>query len=242
MPQRKHALHPQSDTLVMTSSPPSWAPLAEITCRSQQAWAEKHGYDYYADVSDLRDRELKSGNMIGIAGFVKFDLFMHFLPKYKRVIWLDADLVVTNYEMTWENIMWDLPEGQFGERKYDVTLPFDFNGINATVIGMHSTPRTIDFAWAVNNTGRKFFLGHDWKEMESMRYFGMTPPYLDLLGYMSVQRLCALHPGAYLPYVPEAVTKKYEWDETSFSIHLSALPLDRRIELAQEYAAKCALD
>lgn len=235
--QRRRLLHPSSTTLVISSSPPAWKHLAEITYASHKAWADAKGYDYYGDVSDLMDNyynwHTKTMERRGIAGFVKFDLFLHFLPKYSRVIWLDADLVVTNPKY----LVLDLQETCADGHK-DVLLPYDFNGINATVIIIESTPETMAFAWAVNNTARKFFLGHDWKEMEGMRYFQMTPPHDRLISWTSAKDLCALHPGAYLPYVPEIVTKPYEWEPGCFSIHLSALPLDRRIELAREYAAK----
>ncbi len=235
---------PGSSTLVMTSYPDKWRDLAAITCASHKAWADRHGYDYYAWNSDLSDAYYNplTGLMekLPIKGFVKLDLFLSFLPQYKRVCWLDADMVVTNTAVPVERLMYQQSVQMAPDAATfaPITVPFDFNGHNATVITAQSTDLVFDFFWACNNTGRKLFLKHDWVEMEAMRYFAMTPPYRNILGYHSIKRLCPIHPGAYIPYVPERVTKKYEWEPGDFSIHLSALPLDRRIELAKEYAAK----
>lgn len=218
-------------TLVITSSPPSWSALAEITCRHMKAWCDRHGYTFYADVSDLRDRNPLTGERVAIKGFVKFDLFLHFLPKYDRVIWLDSDMLLTNIEPSIDELTWESPHA--------LILPFEHNAHNATVIIMRSNDLTYDFAWAVNNTGRKLFLGHDWVEMEAMRYFLMTPPYEDLVTYISAKRLCPILHSEYIDAgLPARVSEKYSWEEGDWSLHLSALHINRRIELAQEWSTR----
>jgi hypothetical protein len=56
----------------------------------------------------------------------------------------------------------------------------------------------------------------------------------------SAKELCALHPNAYAP-LPARRTAPYEWAPGDFSVHLAALPLARRIELAREYARRLNL-
>lgn len=236
-------MNPRSSTLVMTSYPRVWQQLADVTCPTHKAWADAIGADYYADCSDLVDSyynpQTGLHERLPIKGFIKLDLFLYYLPQYKRVVWLDADMAVTNTAVPLESLMAYPPES--GGRSYPITVPYDFNGHNATVIIVRNDTGgdlVEDFFWAANNTGRKLFLKHDWVEMEAMRYFAMTQPYTAILGYRSIKTLCPLHPGAYVPYVPERVTKKYEWTPGDWSVHLSALPLDVRIQLAKEYAAK----
>lgn len=218
------------NTLVITSSPSAWQDLAEVTCRHMKAWCDRHDYTFYADVSDLRDRT-SAGQMVDIRGFVKMSLFLHFLPKYDRVVWLDSDMILTDIGPSIDDLTWGAPQ--------DLILPYEHNGINATVIVMRSNERTYDFTWAVENTGRKLFLSHDWKEMEAMRYFLMTPPYEDMVTYISAKRLCPILHTEYIDAgLPARVAEKYGWEEGDWALHLSALNIERRVELAREYSVR----
>lgn len=235
----------------MSSASPAWDALTKLTWATQKKWADKHGYDFFADVSDLQDnfydRVTSKMQRVGIHGFVKLDLFLHFLPKYKRVAWLDADMVITNDSVSLERLLKIVMherefEGQWEPATYwPITMPYDFNGHNATFIGVESTEKTYDFMWAANNSGRKMFLNHDWYEMEAMRYFAMTPPYNEIIGYRSVKRLCPILHKEYLPYVPERVSAKYGWAPGDWSCHLSAFHIEKRVELAQRLVTQCKL-
>lgn len=235
---------PSSDTIVFTSFPPrvnngepQWADLAAVTMPTHKAWADAHGYDYDHHISNLNDKFnnfwTATKETLPIVGFIKMTLFLDFLKRYKRACWLDADLVVTNPGLSIEDL-WKPTHYPAG----DILMPYDWNGTNATVIIARHTKAVIKYLWASENTGRMLFLRHPWREMEANRYFRMTPPYEDLIAYVPAKILCALLPGAYLPYVPTEVTEDDEWAPGDFAIHLSALPLERRIELAREYAAK----
>lgn len=226
----KMPLVPSSNTLIITSYPMHWGELAKYTCASHKRYCNVNGFDYHADRSQLFDKwynPLTSQfEQLPIKGFVKLDLFLRFLPHYKTIVWLDADLVVTNDAVRMDEVL-----GSYT----DLALPYDFNGHNATVIIARSTDRIRQFFWACNNTGRKFFLKHDWAEMEAMRYFLQTPPYAGMAGYHSIKRLCALKIDEYEPYVPASVSGEYAWEPGDFAVHLSALTLERRIELAKFY-------
>jgi hypothetical protein len=218
-------------TLIITSSPPHWHDLAEVTCARMKAYADKWDYDFYADVSDLRDR-LPSGQLVGIKGFVKLDLFLHFLPKYQRVVWLDSDLIITNPDISLDELTFFSPK--------PLIIGYDHNGHNTTFISARSSELMVQFMWAANNTGRKLFLGHDWVEMEAMRYFLMTPPYQDIVTYISCKRLCPILATEYVDAgLPLSVSGVYSWEPGDFALHLSALPIERRTELAKAFAIQC---
>lgn len=213
----------RSNTLLFTSYNPKWSDLARLTCKTHFEYAKKHGYDYAADCSDYQDKVWPQGHSMGIRGFIKFDLLLHYFDRYKYLCWIDADCLITNPEIPLENF-----------RSHGVTMGYDHNGIHSTVFMAHATPLVYDFFWACNNTGRKFFLAHDWHEMESMRYFSQTAPYKDLLHYVSAKELCPILGPEYEPFgLPQRVSGKYSWEPGDFACHLSALALEKRIELAQ---------
>lgn len=231
--------------LVITSYPQSWAELAAITCATHKKWADRHGYDYYADCSDVSapsrspEWRAKAEGYIPIRGFIKLDLMLHFLDsascrkEYDWVVWIDADALITNYDVSLER--WTKPG------THDLVLPYDANGHNVTVIMARNTELVFDFLWACNNAGRSMFIKHDWAEMEALRYFLQTPPYFGMAGYYSVKELCAMPPDQYAPHVPKRVSQKYEWSEGDWCLHFSALPLAKRIELASKYAEELKL-
>jgi hypothetical protein len=119
-------------------------------------------------------------------------------------------------------------------------IGYDHNGHNTTVISARSSELMQQFMWAANNTGRKLFMDHDWVEMEAMRYFLMTPPYQDMVTYISCKRLCPILAAEYVDAgLPLAVSGAYGWEPGDFALHLSALPIERRIELAKAFAIQC---
>lgn len=206
-----------------------------------QRYADKQGYDFVANVSDVHGPvrtphwgEGVSG-YIPIRGFIKLDLMLHYLDKescrreYDWVVWLDADLLVTNVCIGLDDCMHARP----------LVVPFDANGINATVIMAKNQVLVRDLLWAANNAGRTMFLRHDWAEMESLRYFLQTPPYKDVVEYASVKHLCAMPPGVYP--IPDVTRKKYEWEPGDFAVHFSALSVEKRTEMAREYVDRLGL-
>lgn len=231
-----------SDILIVTSYPPAWRDLAAITCASHKKYADRHGYDYHADCSDIR-APLRLPNWgagvsghIPIRGFVKLDLMLHFLdPKsckreYEWVVWLDNDLLVTNCE---------IPLSRWTQYDAPLILPYDANAHNATVIMAENTDLTYDLLWACNNAGRSFFLHEDWAEMSALRLFLQTPPYAGMAHYVSVKELCGMPPNVYP--IPERVRLKYEWEPGDFAVHFSALSLEKRVAMAKEWVERLGL-
>ena len=218
-------------TLLMTSFPPSWVELAKITTKTHSDYAKAHGYDYAHDCSDFQDRVWPQGHHMGIRGFVKLDLMLHYLPRYEYVMWIDADALVTNYE---------IPIEQY--RSPGVTMGYDHNGFHSTVFIAHSTELVYNYFWSANNLGRRFFLAHDMHEMESLRYFAGTPPYDKLLTFYSAKELCSILATEYVDSgQPLKVSGQFAWTKGDWILHLSALPLQRRIERAGEYASMLGL-
>ena len=233
-------------------SRPDWQDLADITWATQRKYCERWGYDRHEDISDLYERVRSPimGSSLGepapIKYFIKFVLFRHFLDpdacgkEYDYVVWIDSDVVITNYEIPLEKFFNGRPGTNEDERwGGDIVLSRDPNGLHATVIIMRRTPHTLGFSWANLNAGMTYFQLDGWADQLSMRMFLQTPPYSEMIHYHSVKTLCAMPPGIYP--IPTRVRELYEWEPGDFSLHLSALSTEKRIEIASEYVERLGL-
>jgi len=233
---------------------PTWHDLHAITGATHRKYCERQGYTYRLDVSDIYDhaRSTKTNEnkveYLPIKYFIKFRLFTHYLDpdscreEWDWVVWFDADLLITDYETPLEKFFnekrqgTDAPDSTLG----DIILTHDCNGLHATVIMMRRTAYTLGFAWANANAGQRYFQTDDWSDQLSMRFFLATPPYSYMVWFHSVRTLCAMVPDTYRE--PKRARQIYEWDEKeSLALHLSALPIARRIEIANEYVERLGL-
>lgn len=227
-------------TLLLTSSPPHWQPLADITTATMKRYCARHGYDFFHDVSDTKmparspftDRPQPTGH-VPLRYYIKFQLLEYFLDPescrkdYDTVAWLDSDCVVTNYDRP----LTDWP----GE----IVTAYDVNAVHPTVIVARKSPRTRGFLWACNNTGRTLFQHLDWADNECLRYFSAAPPYKDIISFYSAGDMCAMTPGLYP--IPAFAREPYEWTPQSWTLHLSALGLDERVRRATEVVERLKL-
>jgi hypothetical protein len=236
--------------MVCSSFPPSWGELAAITTATHKAWAHRHGYDYQSDCSEASwpARTAEWGKPVSgrlpIRSFVKLDALLRHLgaetgpPHYDWVVWLDADQLITNYDIPitrWTGNLEPYRIERDGRTSgKDVVMPFDFNGNNSTTIIARNTDAAFNYLWSCNDAGRVMYLSHYWAEMEAMLRFRLAPPYDGIVQTYSAKELCALHPGEYR--LPKRRTAAYEWAPGDFSVHLSALAIQRRVELARYYA------
>lgn len=219
---------------------PDWADLAEYTIATQRKYAAKWGYDYHLDVSDLRERPCgtKRGDTVGepvsIYYKIKFILLEHFLrpeqcgKAYEWAVWFDSDCLVTNYDVPLESFLTN-----------DIVLPYDVNGLHPTIIMVRRTPLTVGYLWMNKEAGMRYYLTDYWSDNWSQRMALATPPYSGLVDYYSAQKLCAMPPGIYP--IPEETRELYEWDESSLTLHLSALTIEQRIAIAKEYTERLGL-
>jgi hypothetical protein len=229
--------------LLVSSAPPSWSALTELTWATMAKYAKRHGYDFHADVSDVKAAARTpewgkgyDGTYIPIRGFIKLDLLLHFLDpasckrEYDIVVWADADMLFCNY---------DIPISRWMTPDTNLLLPFDPNGHNATVIGCRNSVLVRDFLWASNNAGRTMFLRHDWEQMQAMRFFLETPPYAGMAKYVSVKEVCGMPPNVYP--IPDVTRKQYEWEPGDLAVHFSALTLDLRVQMAKKWVVEYSL-
>jgi hypothetical protein len=231
-----------SKTLLVSSAPPSWKPLTDVTWAVQKKYADAMRYDFHTDVSDIRTRATSAYEGwpqmpdVPLMGFIKLDLMLHFLDpdsckrEYEWVWWMDADCLPTTFEEP-------LPVGKEDE----LILPFDANGINFTVVGARNTNLVRDLLWAADNAGKTMFARHSWREMEAVRYFLQTPPYQDIASWYSVHDLCAMPNDVFAQHIPDITRKQYEWTPESLAVHFSAMRLEDRVRMAKEWVERLGL-
>ena len=225
-----------ADIAIVTSYPPRWRDtIAKITDQSKWEYAQRHGYHFFADCSELmcpagtRQSVYPPGSAVPVIGFIKLDLLLHFLPRYKAVVWMDADLLITNRERSIEGFI----ERMHGR---DIAVAQDHNGFHSTVIIAQNTPIARDYLWAANNTGRSFYAGDPWHEMTALRHFAQDARYADRIHYFSAKELCPIRKAEYVPYLPLNIGAEYDWEPGDLALHLSALGDGRRHRLCEHYA------
>lgn len=82
-------------TLVLTGADAAMAAVADLTSANHRAYALRHGYEFE------RVTEYPTGCH---PSWHKLELIRDRLPKYERILWLDADSVVTNPTVKIEDI------------------------------------------------------------------------------------------------------------------------------------------
>lgn len=232
---------------------PQWADLTALTWAVMRKYCAKWGYSFRGDVSDISlplvspyvDRPA-SAPQSRIRYIVKFMLMLHWLDRsrcqqeYDAVVWLDSDLVIVDFDIPLTKFLnsrgadYENPEEV---AMGDLIVPWDINTIHPTVIMARSTQLMRDLFWALTEAGDRLWRSHEWNDHMALKQFMHERPYRDALWQHSAQVLCAQVPGLYPPFSP-----LYEFKEgTSWALHLSAMSLEKRIELAQQYVEKYGL-
>ena len=228
-----------------------WADLASLTWATQRAYCDRHGYDFHGDVSDIWDNVASPWQhtpppiaYAPIRHFQKIRLMLHFMTpercrqNFDWVCWLDADLVIGDYDTPltkWTNTR-GADSGEEQVYGGDFILPWDVNTYHPTVMMARCTTQMRALMWAMTEAGQRLYHLHDWSEHMALKFFSY-PPYRDAIHQHSAKVLCAMPPGVHP--MPDDVRALYEYEEgVSFALHLSAMSIEKRIELARAFIAE----
>lgn len=228
-----------------------WRDLADVTWASQRAYCAKHGYGFHGDESNIV--EAVGSPFHGVASpiaeapirhFNKIRLMLHYMTPEKCrqnwdwVVWLDADLVIGDYETPltkWTNVL-GATTGEEQVYGGDFILPWDVNTYHPTVMMARCTTQMRALMWAMTEAGQRLYHLHDWSEHMALKFFSYLP-YKDAFHQHSAKVLCAMPRGIHP--MPDDVRALYEYEEgVSWALHLSALSIEKRIELAQAFIAE----
>jgi hypothetical protein len=242
-PLRDDLIDPKTGEIML-----QWAHLADLTWATQKKYCALHGYAFDGNVSDVWlplstpwiDR-VPSSQKSAIRMMVKFQLLAKYLdPKrcleeFDHVVWIDADVVIGDYDTPLEKWM-NGHRASDGDGPFvgDVIIPYDVNTLHPTVIMMRASRLTRGLVWSCTEAGDRLYRQHGWSDLMALRFFLSGEPYRSLLWQHSAQVLCAMPPGIHP--MPEDVRAMYEWEDgVSWALHLSALPIATRIKLAKAF-------
>lgn len=202
-----------SDTLVLTYCDDRYAELGAITNPSKERYAESHGYDY-----SLRTNRPR-GDTPPL--WHKLILLHQMLERYKRVLWLDADIMVTNHTLDLDRFS----NGGFihfsQDWGSDSTTSEHFSCGAYLVCGDAS--RIVSTALK-----RVEFTNSSFGDQDAFR--AVFRDYPKLRGMFSI------HPRRTLNSVhPEVDPSVVEpWQPGDFLCHFTMVSMERRIELAKK--------
>lgn len=210
-------------TCLFTGYNDAYAPLAELTCPLMVAYASRHGYDFdcyknwslpaYLLPMDVPNRIYWTG----VVGALRK------LKNYERVIYLDADQMITNPDF-------EIGPPEFGfhiSRDWgaDAEAPWEFSAC-----GFIAHRDCIELLEAVLQAEPEW-RNKPFPEQAPLRNNAM------IRMKNAIQPTIHVHPRRYFNAVPDAVCPgevPEPWAKGDFAAHLTMLPLDKRIELFHE--------
>lgn len=195
---------------------PDYARLGDVTHPVWEAYCEKQGYAWHVERAPLSDRG---------ANWDKIILISRLLPRYDFVLWVGCDTLVTNSELTIQQ--------QY--QPYDglsILLAADLFGLNSDVMLFRQSVWSELFLHAVHNVGYIMYRNHHWAEQEAIIRFAHQAPYQEHVGIVPQK--------GFNSYLQEVYGRPAHWPGNwspgDWILHFPGLSLERRIELAQDYA------
>lgn len=193
-------------TLVLTAYDDAFAPLGELTAPLMEQYAKRHGYDF-------RLRRARPHYLTPL--WWKLNLVADAIEEGRQaVLWMDADMVVTNPAFGIQYLSAGLHFSQ--DWGVDATDPGHFS-CGAYVATQAARPV---FDWCWERTEQ--FESSPFGDQDAMR--AAFPHFPELFKIHPRRSFNAVHPEIH-PSVVEP------WQPGDFLCHLTMVPLERRIEL-----------
>ena len=198
---------------IISISSESYKPLSDVAYPYWRRYCEKHGYDFISEgATDPRGTNWQKISMIG-----------HYLKLYDLVLWVGADTVVTNSEITIEQF-WLL------QGKPKVLLSTDVFGVNSDVMLFSQSVESEMLLYAIDTLGYQLYEKHHWGEQKSIIRFVHQKPYSDWVKIIPQKGM-----NSYLHRLygrPE--NWPGNWEQGDWILHLPGLPLDERLRVIEE--------
>lgn len=187
-------------------------PVADMTVPVMQKYCDKHGYEFTALTHRLSDRRIV---------WDKIPLLLQNWDSAAWLLYLDADILLTNHTITLESIIQSWPE-------MDAILGTDINGLNFGAFLLRSCDWCRDYlirAWAKGD------LPDTTSEQD-----GLIKALLEDLTGARVGRAAQSDFNSY-PYemYGHSVATPGNWEPDHFAMHLPGMTAERRIEVFSEY-------
>ena len=213
------------NTILFTAYDEKYKPLAQLTVPLMSEYAKRHDLDFDRGGSALNTQD-------GIY-WTKFVRGLELLKHYERIIWLDADQMITNpdYEFA-------IPQHGFHvsmDWGYDAVQPWEFS-----VCGFIAHKSSIPLLEEVltlepESRGKPFPEQAPCREVVRKRIDGIESTLRDVApGEERWNANINIHRARFLNAVPNEVCPGKvvdPWKPGDFSAHLTMLPVEKRIEL-----------
>jgi hypothetical protein len=204
----------RSETVVATFHSEAYKPLADITLPRLKEYCRRHKYDL--QVEEYR-------GPLEVIGWERFARVYDLLFTYDRVMWCDADVLITNPSTKLENF------------SGAITMSADLNGANTGIFIARKIDLVQQLFFVINGQyGHEHFGNHQWGEQAALIHLAAMPPYRDLVTWVAQEKLNAYLHSAY--GWPDFVQGK--WEMGMFALQFAGMKLSSRIELAREYSEK----
>lgn len=212
-------------TILITGHDAAYKPLADITVPRMAEYAERHGYDFTCHTKPLLD--VPNGiYWTGVCGALGA-----FKEGYEKVIYLDCDQLVTNYDF-------ELPKMQFG---FHASQDWGEDAIDPWQFSMCGITVNANVSYVLEQILR---LEPDWRNkpfpeqgpMQHLikRIIESAPCVMDKI--INGDGMINIHPRKMFNAVPDQVCPgkvPEPWQRGDFAAHITMVGLDRRIEIAK---------
>lgn len=193
-----------------------------LCTQSQEAYALRHGYTRIIDESVY-----DAGRPFP---WSKILLVQKYLADYDFLVWMDADVLVTNPEIKIEVFLSMMKPGAF------MFLGHDFQNLNTGVFVMRNCPLAHEFLIDVWN--KTEYIHHIWWEQAAIidlwKNSEKYQPCIDILPYEHINILNAFH---------YQVSPKVHWLPGDFCIHFAGIhDKDTLVKIQHFYATHSSSD
>lgn len=174
--------------------------------QSQEEYVKRHGYTRITDESVYDPSRAFSWS--------KVKLLQKYLSEYDFLVWMDADVLVTNPEIRLEAFMAMIKPDAF------MFIGHDFQNLNAGILIIRNCPIAHEFLQDVWN--KTEYINHIWWEQAAIIELQKTPkynPYIHILPHEHINIMNSFH---------YQIDPRVHWLPGDFCIHFAGIH-DRNI-------------
>ena len=203
-------------TLFLTGYDKAFAELGDITSRPMFRYSRRHGFDFFRMTSGAKGEHPSWWKITKIAkeGF----------KNYERIIWMDADMVITNPSIVPPGI-----EGYHCSRDWgkDSLEPWKLNNCCWA-----SFPDSLPlFKWLIDNR-------ENWsQEFHEQNHMRAAARMADMIQKGMDDFKITVHPPRVFNAVPIEIHESAvePWQPGDWAAHLTMVDIDERVRLAKEF-------
>jgi hypothetical protein len=207
-------------TIIITGYDQNMRQIGDLCAASHQAYAIRHGYHFYQKHDYHADTH---------PSWQKMETVLAQLDVYDRVMWLDADTVITNPQMPIEEVLAYRPANAL-HVSTDWTHPNPEDEIKHFSLGnfvMHAGPEADDILYLASKRT-------EWSNRPLWEQQAIQEEYRS---NERIRRHVTIHPRRSLNAVPAlpTTTGPEPWQPGDFLCHMTFIPQEERVKLFPTY-------